>query len=63
MADKTVDPHDPVYRQKAILFNDITRVSLPRGGHLLLSERQAIADYLYEQGWRREERPEDVTGR
>lgn len=58
----TVNPHDPEYRQRAILFNDITHAPIPRD-RLLFSERQALADFLHEQGWRRPERPEDVTDR
>lgn len=61
MDDRTVDPHDPEYRQRAILFNDITHARVR--GHISFSNRQKIADFLYAQGWRREERPEDITER
>jgi len=46
------------YRIFATLFNDIT--ACPR--HLMFSERKALAEWLWSQGWRREVRPEDVTG-
>lgn len=51
------------YRQWAALFNDITRTPRPREWHLLFSQRRAITDYLWAQGWRRDVRPEDVTER
>lgn len=47
------------YRRWATLFNDVGRA--PTRRHNLFSERKAIADYLWEQGWRRDVRPEDVT--
>lgn len=46
-------------RRMAALFNDITRVDTT--GHLRLSDRVKIRDYLWAQGWRRDVRPEDVT--
>ncbi len=57
----TVDPQDPEYRMRAILFNDITHAPLTYEGYFRFSTRQEIADYLYQQGWRRPERPEDIT--
>lgn len=49
-------------RQRAVLFNDITHA--PReAGEMLFSERQALQDHLWKQGWRREVRDEDVTER
>lgn len=45
------------YRRYAALFNDITHA--PR--HIMFSDRQVLADYLWAQGWRRDVRPEDVT--
>lgn len=47
------------YRRYAALFNDVTRA--PASGYVGFSDRGAIADYLWEQGWRREVRAEDVT--
>ena len=45
-------------RRKSALFNDITEadgiVYMP------FSERKALCDYLWEQGWRRDVRPEDA---
>ena len=54
-----VDPRDAEYRQRAILFNDITHA--PDVNWMPLSQREAIANYLHEQGWRRPEKPEDIT--
>lgn len=48
------------YRRYAALFNDIGRAPVSR--HVLFSDRHALADHLWEQGWRRDVRPEDVTG-
>lgn len=45
------------YRIFATLFNDIT--ACPR--HIMFSDRKALAEHLWSQGWRREVRPEDVT--
>lgn len=36
---------------RAALFNDITNA--PSRGFVMFSDRQAIADHLWEQGWRR----------
>ncbi len=49
------------YRRYAVLFNDVTYA--PVFNRLLFSERCALADYLWAQGWRRDVRPEDVTER
>lgn len=45
------------YRIFATLFNDIA--GCPR--HIMFSDRKALAEWLWSQGWRREVRPEDVT--
>lgn len=45
------------YRIFATLFNDIT--GCPR--HIMFSDRKALAEWLWSQGWRREVRSEDVT--
>lgn len=47
------------YRRWAALFNDITHAPTDQFVHL--GTRQILCDYLWEQGWRREVRPEDVT--
>lgn len=49
------------YRRKAVLFNDITRAPLLSTKWFDFSDRQALTDYLWAQGWRRDVRPEDVT--
>lgn len=46
-------------RRKAVLFNDIGKA--PSKRHVFFSDRRAIADYLWEQGWRRDVRPDDVN--
>jgi hypothetical protein len=46
-------------RRQAVLFNDITYAPVEQ--HILLGDRQRIADYLWALGWRREVRPEDIT--
>lgn len=51
------DPEDR--RRRAALFNDITHTETKTW--LMLSDRRAIADHLWAQGWRRNVRPEDVT--
>lgn len=56
-----IDSSSPEYRQRAILFNDITYAPLGHDEYFRFSDRQKIADYLYAQGWRREERPDDAT--
>jgi hypothetical protein len=66
-----LDPHAEIvptpaygtedYRIHACLFNDISRVELPHAD-LLFADRLALQEYLWAQGWRREVRPEDVTG-
>lgn len=56
-----VDPQDPEFRQRAILFNDLSRVKV--GEYIPLSYRKRWVDYLYDQGWRREERPEDINSK
>ena len=48
-------------RRRAVLFNDITNA--PDLPYMLLSERVSLRDWLWEQGWRRDVRPEDVTER
>lgn len=50
-------------RRRAALFNDITHAADHASEHVLLSDRKTIADHLWEQGWRRDVRPEDVTER
>lgn len=47
------------YRQWAVLFNDITHA--PVEHHLLFSTRRELTEWLWEQGWRRDVRPEDIT--
>lgn len=53
------------YRQWAVLFNDLTRAPLPKRPDFYLdfSVRHDLADYLFQQGWRRDIRAEDVTER
>lgn len=50
-------------RCRAVLFNDITHAPLGHDEYFRFSDRRAIADYLWDQGWRREVRDEDVTER
>lgn len=45
--------------RRAVLFNDVSRA--PIANWLHLSDRKALRDYLWDQGWRRDVRPEDVT--
>ncbi len=47
------------YWRYAVLFNDVTRA--PSSRHMLFSDRNRMADYLWSQGWRRDVRPEDRT--
>lgn len=49
------------YRRYAALFNDIGRAPGTGQDYVRFSTRHAICDYLWEQGWRRDVRPEDVT--
>lgn len=49
------------YRRYAVLFNDITHARLCSDQYIRFSDRHALADYLWAQGWRRDVRPEDVT--
>lgn len=51
------DPEDK--RRKAVLFNDISHA--PLIDFVRFTQRQVLADYLWEQGWRRDVRPEDVN--
>lgn len=46
---------DAEWRIKAQLHNDIARApkTKRRHRHILFSQRREIADYLYEQGWRK----------
>lgn len=48
-------------RSHAVLFNDVGKA--PYKSFIMFSDRKAIADYLWEQGWRRDVRPGDVTER
>ena len=50
------------YRRHAVLFNDITHAPV-RVDYFRLSDRLALRDYLWAQGWRRDVRSEDVTER
>lgn len=47
------------YRRWAVLFNDITHAPTDQFVHF--GTRQALTDFLWNQGWRRDVRPEDVT--
>lgn len=47
------------YRRWSVLFNDVTRA--PLRDHVLFSDRLALTQHLWAQGWRRDVRPEDVT--
>lgn len=49
------------YRRWAVLFNDITHA--PTQERIRFSDRHALTEFLWEQGWRRDVRPEDVTER
>lgn len=46
-------------RRRAVLFNDITFAPVQQ--HILFSDRQRLADWLWKQGWRRDVRPEDIV--
>lgn len=60
MSDETrVDPQDPEYRQKSIMFNDISRA--PVSQRLWFSQRHSLAEFLHSQGWRREEKESDIN--
>jgi hypothetical protein len=48
------------HRRYAVLFNDITHAPVEQFVHF--GTRHILADYLWAQGWRRDVRPEDVTG-
>lgn len=51
------------FRRYAALSNDVGRKELPSGVRLRFSDRMALADYLWSQGWRRDVRDEDVNDR
>lgn len=49
-------------RRRAVLFNDITHVPLTEDDDSLrFGVRRRLADWLWQQGWRRDVRPEDVN--
>lgn len=45
------------YRRRAVLFNDISWAPINLG----FADRLRLRGWLWEQGWRRDVRPEDVT--
>ena len=48
-------------RRRAVLFNDITYAPIAGSERIPWDARRALTEWLWEQGWRRDVRPEDVN--